>query len=157
MSALAITGHRPEKISDIDDVQANLYLGIKAISPEILIQGMASGVDLWSARIAHVASIDYWCVRPWQGHKPRVSDKNDYEMAMKYAAFTVAVNPSVNYPGAWVYQKRNEWMVDRADTVFAIWDGSPGGTANCVKYAVKQEKRILLYDPVTRELDWYRL
>jgi uncharacterized phage-like protein YoqJ len=34
-------------------------------------------------------------------------------------------------------QKRNIWMVDRSTAVLALWDGSKGGTANCVKYAEK--------------------
>ena len=32
---------------------------------------------------------------------------------------------------------RNEYMVDLADKIIAVWDGSNGGTANCVKYAEK--------------------
>lgn len=30
-------------------------------------------------------------------------------------------------------QKRNEYMVDLADKVVAVWDGSKGGTDNCEK------------------------
>ncbi|WP_188052008.1 hypothetical protein [Azospirillum sp. Sh1] len=30
---------------------------------------------------------------------------------------------------------RNEWMVDHSDRLLALWDGSQGGTANCVRYA----------------------
>jgi uncharacterized phage-like protein YoqJ len=32
-------------------------------------------------------------------------------------------------------QIRNEWMVDNAHIVLALWDGSSGGTGNCIKYA----------------------
>ena len=32
-------------------------------------------------------------------------------------------------------QVRNQVMVDLADALVAIWDGSPGGTRNCVQYA----------------------
>jgi uncharacterized phage-like protein YoqJ len=127
---------------------------LKIISPDVVITGMASGVDLWAAKIAHLHGMKYWCIRPWAGHGARVADKHDYEMALKYCDFTVAVHPSVNYPGAWVYQKRNEFMVDNADTVLAIWDGSSGGTANCVQYAIKKDKRVLHYNPLSRELKW---
>lgn len=34
-------------------------------------------------------------------------------------------------------QKRNEWMVRESDFILACWDGSPGGTANCVRYGEK--------------------
>lgn len=43
----------------------------------------------------------------------------------------------------WLMQKRNEFMVDRVDTVLAVWDGSDGGTGNCVKYAKKIGKHML--------------
>lgn len=33
------------------------------------------------------------------------------------------------------YQRRNEYMVDRADLVIAYYNGSAGGTRNCVSYA----------------------
>ena len=45
-------------------------------------------------------------------------------------------------------QKRNEYMVDKADIVIAVWDGSSGGTGNCVKYAQKVGKSIVKLNPV---------
>lgn len=48
-----------------------------------------------------------------------------------------------------LFQQRNQWMVDRADAVLAVWDGSPGGTANCVNYARKVGKPITIIDPRT--------
>ena len=44
-------------------------------------------------------------------------------------------------------QKRNEYMVDNADIVIAVWDGSKGGTGNCVKYAEKLGKRVVTINP----------
>jgi uncharacterized phage-like protein YoqJ len=32
-------------------------------------------------------------------------------------------------------QVRNEWMVDHCNDLLAVWDGSDGGTGNCVRYA----------------------
>jgi uncharacterized phage-like protein YoqJ len=41
-------------------------------------------------------------------------------------------------------QIRNQWMVDHADYVIAVWNGQKsGGTWNCIKYAIKQGKSIL--------------
>lgn len=40
-------------------------------------------------------------------------------------------------------QKRNEYMVDKSDLVFAIWNRERlGGTWNTIKYAVKKGKSI---------------
>lgn len=47
----------------------------------------------------------------------------------------------------WCMNKRNEWMVDNSDLVIAVWDGTKGGTANCVRYAVKQGKEITKLEP----------
>lgn len=44
-------------------------------------------------------------------------------------------------------QKRNEYMVDNSDIVIAVWDGTKGGTYNCVKYAQKLEKKIIQINP----------
>lgn len=44
-------------------------------------------------------------------------------------------------------QKRNEYMVDHSDLILAYWDGSTGGTANCVHYLQRQNKPVLnMYD-----------
>lgn len=40
-------------------------------------------------------------------------------------------------------QKRNEWLVDRVDTLLAVWTGRPGGTANCVRYAERVGKPVI--------------
>ena len=47
----------------------------------------------------------------------------------------------------WVMQKRNEYMVDLADKVIAVWDGSKSGTGNCVKYAKQVGKVVIRIEP----------
>lgn len=44
-------------------------------------------------------------------------------------------------------QKRNEYMVNLADKVIAVWGGSSGGTANCVRYAKSVGKEIIIIKP----------
>ena len=44
-------------------------------------------------------------------------------------------------------KKRNEYMVDLADKVIAVWDGTKSGTANCVRYAEKVGKEIIKVNP----------
>ena len=44
-------------------------------------------------------------------------------------------------------QKRNEYMVDNSDIVIAVWDGTKGGTYNCVQYAKKKNKEIIQINP----------
>lgn len=44
-------------------------------------------------------------------------------------------------------QRRNEYMVNNSDIVIAVWDGTRGGTYNCVKYAELHEKEIVYINP----------
>jgi uncharacterized phage-like protein YoqJ len=46
-------------------------------------------------------------------------------------------------------QKRNEYMCNNADYLIAIWDGSSGGTKNCVDYyrQNKNLKNLILINP----------
>lgn len=44
-------------------------------------------------------------------------------------------------------QKRNEYMVDKSDIVIAVWNGTKGGTANCINYAKKHRKEIISINP----------
>jgi len=44
-------------------------------------------------------------------------------------------------------QARNTWQTDKADKLLAVFDGSSGGTGNCVKYAKSKGKTIILIDP----------
>lgn len=157
---VAITGHRPEKITNWKFVEHQLSLAYFDLKVTTVIQGMAAGVDLVSARVAYWDKIPFWCAKPWKTHKGRMSGSrgvaaswNDmYEQALTHAEKVVDVTDYDNYPGAWVYQKRNEWMVDHAQMVIAVWDGSPGGTANCVKYALKQGKKVWQINPATHKV-----
>lgn len=40
-------------------------------------------------------------------------------------------------------QIRNEYMVNYAEIIYAVWDGSTGGTKNCIEYAKSQNKNII--------------
>lgn len=48
---------------------------------------------------------------------------------------------------SWKMQKRNEWMVDRCDILVSVWDGTEGGTYNCVNYAIGKNKQIIRINP----------
>lgn len=45
-------------------------------------------------------------------------------------------------------QKRNEHMVDFSDVVVAVWDGSNGGTGNCVRYAKQKGRSVIQLRPL---------
>lgn len=153
-NVVAITGHRPERIPDIYPVFLKLQTVFINHGVDTVIQGMAPGVDLTAARAAYHAKVPFICARPWTTHTARNGDWNVmYENALKYAAEVHVVTESDHYPGPWVYQKRNEWMVDRADWILSVWDGTEkGGTWNCIKYALDKQLTIMNIHPDTLEL-----
>lgn len=140
---IAATGHRPEKIKISDDYLRDLTAAhLRAGNASVVICGMASGFDLIAGTTALRIGLEVWAAKPWVGHKPRKADRSLYAEVIEGASRVVGVTEYEAYPGPWVYQVRNEWMVDNADKVLAYWDGSPGGTANCVKYAEKVDRPL---------------
>jgi uncharacterized phage-like protein YoqJ len=154
MTIVAITGHRPEKIADPDWVKSALTEVLQTLAPEKLIQGMAAGIDLLSAKVAYELHIPFVAARPWAAHAPRYQDKAIYDWAMQKAAEVVNVDPSMNYVGPWIYQKRNEYMVDHGTVVVAVWDGTKGGTGNCVRYAKRKNVPIVIIDPEKKTITY---
>lgn len=137
------TGHRPEDSEDEGVVRLKVRTKLK-YTPEVttFITGMAAGFDLWAGSEALESGLVIVCAVPWVGHEPRVKDKKLYKELIDSAETIKYVTDVQQYPGPWVYQKRNEWMVDNADAVMAYWSGKEeGGTWNCVKYARAQKKK----------------
>lgn len=136
---IAATGHRSEKCEEESIVRQKLRAGLERVPPweeSIFICGMANGVDLWAGDEALLLGYEIWAAKPWAGHKPRVADRELYARIIEAASRVINVVDSENYPGAWAYQKRNEWMVDNATNIIAYWDGvESGGTWNCINYA----------------------
>lgn len=145
---IAVTGHRPEDISNLDWVEEQLVLLFKEFSPEKVYIGMAAGVDLLAGKICIENGFPIVASKPWAGHTPRVSDSKLYNYVVNSATETVNVDSAEKYPGVWVYHNRNKFMVDNAELVLAVWTGKQtGGTAACVRYAKQKRKNILQVNP----------
>lgn len=153
MPIVAITGHRPEDIKNPEWVYDSLKQVLKEVNPEKLYQGMAAGTDLMSAQLAIILGIPFVAARPWKTHTSRIEDREIYQFVLDKADEVINVSESNYYSGPQLYHARNEYMVDKADIVIAIWNGSKkGGTAACVKYALKQGKPLIQLNPMTEEI-----
>jgi uncharacterized phage-like protein YoqJ len=118
------------------------------------IVGGAIGVDTWSAEsvlfyrdeMGFNITIDLY--RPFEGQERMWNSdtKKRYFDIAERCDNVVTVCDGGYAP--WKMQKRNEAMVDDADLVIAVWDGTSGGTENCVKYAEKQGKEIIRINPL---------
>lgn len=151
---VAFTGHRPDKLGGYKlpnptylYICQQIDLTLKDLKPEKIISGMALGVDQWAANIAHRLNIPFVAAIPFIGQEkawPAQSQKT------YHALLRLAESQHIVCSGGYSAHKmqiRNEWMVDNCDKLIAIWDGSNGGTGNCVEYAKSKNREIILIDP----------
>lgn len=143
MTIVAGTGHRPSKLGGyskqvreglIELAESQLLL----IEPDIVISGGALGWDQALAEAAYVLDIPYHMYLPFEGfnYKWPKESRRVFADICHYAAYVTYVSEPGYHPAK--LQIRNEIMVDSADMMLALWDGSTGGTANCIKYAEKK-------------------
>jgi uncharacterized phage-like protein YoqJ len=145
---VAFTGHRSDEFGGWKDNQTHTAVrraireALERHKPEKVISGMALGVDTWAAEAAVDLRIPFIAAIPFEGQEsvwPEPSQKRFREL-LGLASETVVVCEG-GYE-AKKMQKRNEWMVDHCELLLAVWNGSPGGTANCVRYAEAVKKPI---------------
>jgi uncharacterized phage-like protein YoqJ len=177
---ITVTGHRPDKLGNAYDVHhpTNVAIGKKMrdfilkqsgfdrntmsfSSDEVvtLISGMALGIDTIWALVALKLKREFpnkfqlECAIPCKNHSSRwlAESKKIYEDILSKADIVTQVSDEEYKP--YLMQKRNEYMVDKADFVFAVWDGSKGGTGNCVNYAKKKKRTIYVLHPFELTLD----
>ena len=150
---LAITGHRPNKLGGYDpnptskQVQKAIERALLLLKPDKLITGMALGVDQWAAALCIRHSIPFIAAVPCMEHEIKWNDKSQelyFRLLNKAEEVVVVTQTPYNSK---VMQKRNVWMVDHADTLLAVWDGSKSGTANCIASARKQGKKLYRITP----------
>lgn len=112
-----------------------------------VISGMALGVDQWFAEICIGLGIPFTAAVPCDGHESRwpAESQAHYRALLQKAHYVRVVSPGPYAP--WKMQRRNEWMVDNSEMLVAVWDGSAGGTANCVRYARQVGREIWRVDP----------
>lgn len=151
---VAGTGHRPDKL-DIHyrmpgggDMQLHHWLMDMAmqyldeVGAETVISGMALGWDLALANAALYSNIPYVAAVPFKGQERKWPQwHQDLYNGLLVSASHVEVVCKGDYDPAKMVM-RNRWMVNRADRMCALWDGSSGGTSNCVRYARKAGKPI---------------
>ncbi len=148
----AVTGHRqlggysPQNQNKLDTFALRVISRMaREESPGFsIITGMALGWDQAIALACSVYRIPYTAAIPFKGQEdiwPQDA-KDVYHALLQSAAKIVTVSEGGFQP--WKMQARNEWMVDHADKVVALWDErSTGGTWNCVKYAQKKGKEVI--------------
>lgn len=143
------TGHRPPKLGGysaniFNDLVDLARSGLAALGQhECVISGMALGWDQALAVAALDLDLKLIAAIPCERQERLwpLSSQRKYHSILNRAHWVTLVCKGQYRP--WKMQKRNEWMVDQSDRVLALWDGSDGGTGNCIRYAQKKNKLIL--------------
>ena len=164
MDIIVFTGHRPHKLWGYDihqekyrDLFRSLYSTVMAEWQQrgdlLLVSGMALGVDQIAAMLGiwmrdqRKLSVQVEAAIPCIGQDskwPQTSKEQYQSILAKCDIRTVIHNGPYNYT---CMQQRNEYMVDKADILIAVWDGSSGGTGNCVRYAKQKGVKIIQINP----------
>ena len=156
---LAGTGHRPDKLGGYaDDVRLRLEAfaetQLVALRPERVISGMALGWDQALAVAAVTLGIPLIAAVPFAEQAAAWPEGSQlrYRNLLAEAAEVHTICPP-GYAG-WKMQQRNNWMVIKSDVLLALWNGTSGGTANCVSYDKKNERKIVnVWDEWERFVD----
>lgn len=141
---IAATGHRPDKLGGYGvNVDRKLrYLARKHLEyrkPTKVISGMALGWDMAWAQAAVDLQIPFIAAVPCPD-QPRFWPQQSHDRYRDLLARAAEVVVVSEHYSARNMQRRNEWMVKHCDEVAALWDGSLGGTGNCLAYATKVRK-----------------
>lgn len=165
---VCFTGHRPSKLGGYDWMtEKNLNI-MRALRKEIVtlikiksvnrfIFGGAIGIDQMAFAVAlklkreKYPEIRLIIAVPFRNQfvKWNKKDQDKYSKYLQDADEVVYVDEleGTRYyctlAGIGNYHRdkmqiRNEYMVDQSDFVIAVWDGTSGGTANCVRYAIEK-------------------
>lgn len=170
MEACAITGHRParfkfkykENTAGCKRLKKRLrdqFIGLYEQGVHCFYVGGALGVDMWAGEILlrlkeqpEYKDLELCIVLPCEGHDAKWDDRSQKRMAFlrKHSTETVIVGKRL---AAEDYRKRNEYMVDHADVLVAVYDNGcaiRSGTGMTVNYAHKKRGLpVILIHPDT--------
>lgn len=161
--ACSFTGHRPVRFSFGYDEEDEKCIRLKlAMAREIysLIEsgikvfytGMAQGVDQWGAEIVLDMKRQFSPVRlvavlpcETQANKWSLEQRERYFNTL--AACDDVITLNTRYTPQCMLE-RNRYMVDSANFLLAVYDGSEkGGTAYTVRYARNKKREIITIHP----------
>lgn len=161
LKALMCTGHRPSKVPDGYNRNSPMRLNIRKTIGDFIIKavtfggintiisGMALGFD---QDVAHSTLelkkrmggdyIRLIAAVPFKGQEIlwKPNDQDIYHRMLKASdAIVYVCDPGY---AAYKMQKRNEWMVNMSTQGICLWNGSKGGTYNCIQYAKSKGLRM---------------
>jgi uncharacterized phage-like protein YoqJ len=165
---MCFTGHRPTQLGgyrgpEAERIQNNLFGHLARVVERAaragfvtFISGGAQGTDQIGAEAVinrrknpEFAHIKLVVARPYPTQFKVWPDyaRERFFAIIREADVVVDVSPDPH--ANWKLQVRNQWMVNYSELVVGVWNGSKGGTWNCLQYAKKKRKNVLLINPMT--------
>ena len=150
---VAGTGHRPNKLGGYGPAPARKlrelardYLTL--LGPSDVITGVALGWDTALGWAAVDIGLTLHAAVPFTGQERQwpAESQRQFRQLLACCSSVTIVSPGEYAPE--LMQVRNEWMVDRAHSIVALYDGSAGGTRNCIKYAERVGKPVANLWPI---------
>lgn len=155
------TGHRPNKLKGYNaEDNKELLWRIHSVCVDLIenkdvdtfINGLALGVDMWSAKIIIKLKEEYPYIKlisaiPCRNHSSKWNKESQLmrqEICDKSDEVVLVTDDEYK---PYLMQVRNEYMVKNSDYVIGVWDGTKGGTGNCIIFAEKQNKEIIRITP----------
>lgn len=143
------TGHRPDKVKGPHERLVKLAeAALKKYQPTQVIAGMALGWDTALAEAAVNLGIPMVAAVPFRGQEILWSKEQQHHynwlLSEAYYVAVLKEHPGVNQRGliARYLQERNEYLVDNSHFMLALWDGSQGGTSNCLSYISQKGLKV---------------
>jgi uncharacterized phage-like protein YoqJ len=161
---IGFTGHRPRKLPGSYEnsfiyVKPPLQLSIEKIKDEYSLKkaycGMALGFDQYAARVCMDMEIPVVAAVPCKNYEcrwPEDSQKvyRDMLQEIEEKGGEVVILAE-NYTHSCLYV-RNRYIVDHSHILIACWNGSSGGTDDCIYYAKRRGNEIInIWKDVQRE------
>jgi len=156
-----VTGHRPQKLGGYDPNNP-ITSAVRKQMRSILIKakdkhgdklrcitGMALGVDRIFAELAIELGVKFYAFVPMldaAGNQPEESREHFQSLLNQAEACVYVVHDRPKSFG-WALNLRNVAMVKNSQGAMAVWDGSKGGTANCVADLQKMGIPTLFVNP----------
>lgn len=162
-TACCFTGHRPEKMPALRDEQHPDVVKLKMVLQadmmakasagcRTFISGCGKGVDIICGELVlalkerKLVDARLVCVLPFRGFEKRLGEPWTQRCEMLMRAADEVIVLGENYARG-CFHRRNRYMVDHAEHVIAVYDGSEtGGTAYTVQYAARQGRSIAVYN-----------
>ena len=161
MNGCCFSGHRIRKLNLTEEQIIKLKQRLNEIITGLcdegvkeFFSGMAEGVDLMAAaeviKIKKQRDIRLLGVVPFDGQEKAwsLAERAEYLRILDACDDVHILSPEY-YKGC--YFVRNQYMVDKCNTLLAVFNGSEGGTKFTMDYAVKKHKQVIVLNPETLE------